>query len=135
MVDWNSLGDGSVFDGMDKRGPSATTLWRDANNVRAAYGKSVEYTMDSLISFVQTYGDNNLVLILFGDHQPATIVSGQGANHDVPISIVARDPSVMERISSWGWQDGLHPGRTAPVWPMDSLRDRILTAFGPQPPH
>ena len=135
MVDWNSLGDGSVFDGMDKRGPSATTLWRDGNNVRAAYGKSVEYTMDSLISFVQTYGDDNLVMIIFGDHQPATIVSGQGASHDVPISIVARDPSVMEQISGWGWQNGLHPGPTAPVWPMDSMRDRILTAFGPQPPH
>jgi hypothetical protein len=29
----------------------------------------------------------------------------------------------------------MRPGSGAPVWPMDSMRDRILTAFGPQPPH
>jgi hypothetical protein len=135
FVDWSGLGDGSVFNGMPERGPSATTLWRDANQVRAAYGRSIEYTLNTLISFVQTYGDDNLVLLLYGDHQPATIVSGQGASHEIPVTIVARDPAVMNRIAGWGWQDGMRPDDGAPVWPMDSMRDRILTAFGPLPPH
>ena len=83
---------------------------------------------------MQTFHDNNLVLVVLGDHQPATIVSGTGANHDVPISIIAHDPAVLDRISSWGWQGGLLPSPQAPVWRMDAFRDRFLAAFGPHPP-
>jgi hypothetical protein len=133
MVDWNQVGDGSVFDPMPAQGQKATTIWRDPNQVRAAYGQSIQYTLSTLISFVQTYHDNNLVLVLYGDHQPATIVSGQGASHDVPITVIAHDPTVMDHIAGWGWQDGMRPGPQAPVWPMDAFRDRFLTAFGPQP--
>jgi hypothetical protein len=134
MVDWNKIGDGAIFDGMPAQGQSAHAVWRDSNKVRAAYGQSIQYSLSALISFVQTFHDNNLVLVLLGDHQPATIVSGSGGNHDVPITIIAHDPNVLDRISSWGWQDGLLPSPQAPVWRMDAFRDRFLTAFGPHPP-
>ena len=74
--------------------------------------------------------DDNLVLVVLGDHQPAAVVSGEGASHDVPISVVAKDPAVLDRIGGWGWQTGLRPGATAPVWPMDAFRNRFFTAFG-----
>jgi hypothetical protein len=82
---------------------------------------------------VQNNGDDNLVLVFLGDHQPLPIVTGDGASKDVPITIVARDKTVLDRISGWNWQDGLKPGPQAPVWPMNAFRDRFLTAFGPQP--
>ncbi len=131
MVDPSQVGDGSIFTGMPAQGQSATVVWRHANKVRAAYGQSIQYSLNALISFVQTSADRNLVLIMLGDHQPATIVSGHDADHDVPITIIARDPDVMNRISSWGWQDGLLPNPQAPVWPMEDFRDRFLTAYGP----
>ena len=84
-----------------------------------------------LISYVQTYGDDGLVMVFLGDHQPAPVITGENASRDVPITIVARDPAVLERISGWGWQDGLRPDPQAPVWKMDAFRDRFLTAFGP----
>ncbi|GIH15652.1 sulfatase [Rugosimonospora africana] len=133
LVNWDQVGDGSVFDGMPQQGPSAALVWRDPNRVRAQYGESVQYSLNSLIGFVQNYHDDNLVLVMLGDHQPATIVSGQGASHRVPISIIAHDPAVMGDISGWGWQDGMKPGAGAPDWPMDAFRDRFLTAFGPSP--
>jgi phosphatidylglycerophosphate synthase len=134
MVDWNQLGDGSVFNGMPERGQSPDVVWRDPSQVRTAYGQSIEYSLNTLISFVQTYHDDNLVLVILGDHQPATIVSGQGASHDVPITIISHDPAVMDRISPWGWQEGMRPSPDAPVWPMDAFRDRFLNAYGPHPP-
>src|SRR5207248_10551575 len=76
MVDWNKVGDGSVFDGMPAQGQSAAAVWRDPNQVRTAYGQSIQYSLTALITFVQTFHDNNLVLVLLGDHQPATVVSG-----------------------------------------------------------
>jgi hypothetical protein len=99
--------------------------------VRAAYGQSIEYSLSTVFSFVQRYGDDDMVLVVLGDHQPATVVTGQGAGHDVPISVIARDKKVMDRVSGWGWHDGMLPSPDAPVWPMADFRDRFLTAFGP----
>jgi hypothetical protein len=129
MVDWNDVGDGSIFNPMPAQGHTYDEVWSDPALVQAAYGQSVEYTMKTLTSFVQNYGDPNLVVIALGDHQPAAIVSGDNATHDVPISIIAHDPEVLNRISEWGWQDGLRPDPQAPVWPMESFRDRFLTAY------
>jgi hypothetical protein len=72
------------------------------------------------------------VLVFLGDHQPAPIVTGKGASRDVPITIVAHDPAVLDRVAGWGWTAGLNPDPHAPVWPMSAFRDRFLTAFGPQ---
>jgi len=131
LVGWNVVGDGSVFDGMPEQGRSPRDVWRHPGQVQAAYGQSIEYSLNALISFVETYADNDLVLVVLGDHQPAAIVSGQGASHDVPITIISHDPAVMDRIAPWGWPDGLRPAPDAPVWPMDAFRDRFLNAFGP----
>lgn len=131
LVDWAAVGNGSVFAPMPAEGASAGQVWRDPNRVRAAYGQSIQYSLNTLISFVQAYPDDNLVLIVLGDHQPATIVSGANAGRDVPISIIAHDPAVLSRIAGWGWQSGLRPGPDAPVWPMATFRDRFLTAYGP----
>lgn len=134
LLDWGDVGNGSVFSAMDG-GPPPQVVWRDPDQVRAAYAKSIEYSLSTLISFVLSCHDSNdLVLVMLGDHQPATVVSGPGASHDVPITVIARDPAVMSRISGWGWQDGLRPHPDAPVWRMDAFRDRFLTAFGPPPP-
>jgi hypothetical protein len=78
---------------------------------------------------VTELNDPNLVLVMLGDHQPNTTVSGVGANHQVPISIVARDPSVFDQIAPWNWQDGLLPSPSAPLWPMDAFRNKFLSAY------
>ncbi len=127
-VAWDAVGDGTVFAGMPATGGTPGV---DRDQIRTAYRQSIEYTLGVLISYVLTYGGDNLVLVFLGDHQPAPLVAGAGASHDVPVTIVAHDPAVLARIAGWGWQDGLAPDPTAPVWRMDAFRDRFLTAFGP----
>jgi phosphatidylglycerophosphate synthase len=129
LVDWDEVGDGSVFDGMPEQGESADTVFRDPDAVRRVYGQSVEYTWQALVSFLETYPDPDVVLVVLGDHQPHSYVTGPDPGHDVPVSVIAQDPHVLDRISGWGWQPGLHPTPDAPVWRMDSFRDRFLAAF------
>jgi phosphatidylserine synthase len=130
LISWDQVGDGSVFGRVPPEESTKATLFGDAQRAREAYGRSIEYSMRTLFSFVQRYGNKNTVLVVLGDHQPATLVTGQGATHDVPISVIAHDPKVMDQIAGWGWQDGMLPSPQAPVWRMDSFRDRFLTAFG-----
>jgi len=113
---------------------SPTVAWRNTGTVRQLYGQSIQYSMQALTSWVAQLHNDNLVLVLLGDHQPATTVSGPDANHEVPISIVAHDRKVLDRIASWHWQAGLLPSPTAPVWPMDAFRNRFLTAYSTSPP-
>ncbi|MFF9038575.1 sulfatase [Streptomyces sp. NPDC014892] len=133
MVDWNEVGDGSVFKDIEKAGKDPADVFTDPVKVKEEYGRSVQYSVHSLLQYVEKYGDENTVLVFLGDHQPMASVSGNGASHDVPVTIVAHDPKVLDRIDDWGWSDGLRPGDDAPVWRMDSFRDRFLTAYGEEP--
>ncbi|HET6546979.1 MAG TPA: hypothetical protein VFG79_00895, partial [Solirubrobacter sp.] len=134
LIPWHDVGDGSIFDRIPAEESTQASLFGDAQRARAAYGHSIEYSLRTLFSFVRRYGDDDLVLVVLGDHQPATLVSGQDAGHDVPVSVIAHDPKVIDRIAGWGWQDGMRPSPRAPVWPMAAFRDRFFTAFGSSPP-
>lgn len=130
MLPWDSVGDGSVYDtaaGSDD--PAEIVEKRDRDRVRHAYRNAITYSVSTLVSYVETYGGDDLVLVFLGDHQPSPSVSGQNASRDSPITVVARDPAVLDRITAWNWQDGLHPGPDAPVWRMDAFRDRFLAAY------
>ncbi|GAB3260183.1 alkaline phosphatase family protein [Nocardioides dilutus] len=129
QVGWDEVGDGSVFDGMPERGPTSKEVFSDPEAVKKVYGESIEYSLDTLTSYLATYPDPDLVLVVLGDHQPHSYVSGQDAGRDVPVTVIAQDPAVLDRISGWGWHDGLLPPPEAPVWRMDVFRDRFLEAF------
>lgn len=130
-LDWDKLGDGSVYAPMVAAAQSPQSLWKDNHQIKEAYARSIAYSVDSLVSYVQKYADDNLVMVFLGDHQPASVVVGQNASHDVPISIIAKDKSVLDRVRDWGWTTGLTPAADAPTWPMSTFRDRFLTAFSP----
>lgn len=130
LVPWAEVGDGSVFDGMPERGEEEVDGEDHPRTAQRQYAASVQYTWRALVSFLTTYPDPDRVLIIAGDHQPHSYVSGDDPGHDVPITVVAQDPSVIRAIDDWGWQPGILPSPDAPVWRMDAVRDRLFTAFG-----
>ncbi len=132
LIDWGEVGDGSVFTSLPVSTVTTAALWGDHDKVRAAYGRSIQYSLNALVSFVQHFGNDDLVLVVLGDHQPSTVVTGlhPDLSHDVPVSIIAHDPKVLDKIAGWGWEDGLRPSPQAPLWPMNAFRDRFLSAFG-----
>ncbi|MFC8664581.1 sulfatase [Streptomyces sp. NPDC057199] len=133
MIPWDQVGDGSVYEGIEKAGKDPADVFYDSKKVKEEYGKSIQYSVNSLIDYVVKYGSKNTVLVFLGDHQPLASVSGSNASRDVPVSIVAHDKSVLDKIDDWGWTDGIKPDKSAPVWRMDSFRDRFLTAYGSTP--
>ncbi|MFB6551592.1 CDP-alcohol phosphatidyltransferase [Streptomyces sp. NPDC056405] len=133
LVGWDEIGDGSVFDGIEESGEKAADVIADSARSKEAYGRSVEYSVTSLTQWLERYGTDDTVLVFLGDHQPITRVSGDQASRDVPVSIVAKDPKVLDAIADWNWTEGLKPAQDAPVWKMSSFRDRFLTAYGSVP--
>lgn len=120
LIAWDRLGNGSIFWRLpiDRTGVTDT---------QQGYARSIQYTLRALYSFVERYATKNTVLIVLGDEQPSRII--EPAGHDVPITIIARDPTVISRLASWGWTHGMLPGSTAPVWPESAFRNRFFNAF------
>ncbi|MEV5527136.1 sulfatase-like hydrolase/transferase [Streptomyces prunicolor] len=133
LVPWDQLGNGSIFDAIQKAGNKASDVIADSTKSRQEYGKSIQYSVNSLTQWLERYGNDNTVLVFLGDHQPIARVSGSHASRDVPISIVAKDPKVLAKVDSWNWTDGLRPAHDAPVWKMSAFRDKFLTAYGSTP--
>jgi phosphoglycerol transferase MdoB-like AlkP superfamily enzyme len=128
-VNWNDVGDGSIFNAQAKAGDSPDVVWRDNNRIRIQFRKSIEYTLANLVSYATQYGDDNLVIIAFGDHQPAPLVTGDTDNRDVIIHLIARDPKILDAVKDWQWTEGMLPAENAPVWKMDELRPRLIETF------
>jgi hypothetical protein len=122
LIGWGRVGNGAIFNQLpiDRSG---------LNDSKQGYSQSIEYTLRTLFSFVEHYGNKNTVLIVLGDHQPSRVDSGR-PGHDVPVSIIAHDPEVLQQIAGWGWTDGMRPTDSAPLWPMSAFRNRFLGAFG-----
>ncbi|WP_322937575.1 CDP-alcohol phosphatidyltransferase family protein [Nocardioides bizhenqiangii] len=128
LVAWDEVGDGSVFEGTTE---DAEPVDQEADPAKAQqlYGRSIEYSWETLVSFLETYPDPDRVVVVLGDHEPWSFVSGDDAGRDVPITVIAQDGDVVRRTADWQWSPGLLPPADAPVWPMSELRDRLLTAF------
>ena len=120
LIPWHRLGNGSIFDHLpvDQTGLTDT---------QQGFVHSIQYSLRTLYSFIERYGTKNTVLIVLGDEQPSRVI--QQASHNVPTTIIAHDPRVIDRLSNWGWTPGMLPSSTAPVWLMSAFRDRFFNAF------
>lgn len=128
LIDWDKVGDGSVFNAQAESGDSPSVVWADPNRVRHQYITSIDYTLETLGSYMARYGRNTL-FILLGDHQPASIVTGEGASRDVPMHIVSGNPELLKRLDSWHWQAGMTPLKDTPVYRMDEFRRKFVESF------
>src|SRR3990170_1393500 len=66
LVPWDEVGDGSVFNGMPEQGEPSDEVFRDPDAVRRVYGESIEYTLETLVSFLEQQPDPDLVLVVLG---------------------------------------------------------------------
>jgi hypothetical protein len=129
LVGWDQVGDGTIFNQQGRVGDTPEVVWQNTERIREQYRKSIEYALANIVSYAMTYGDDNLVILVLGDHQPAPFVTGESDNRDVLVHLISRDPNVMEAVKDWDWTDGMLPSSNAPVWGMDKMRDRFIEAF------
>ncbi len=129
LVPWDAVGRGEIFN--SAREPFVGIDWLDRVQLKHEYTQSIDYALQTLKSYIATRGRNNFVMLIVGDHQPSALVTGPSAPHDVPAHFISGDPALLDAIDDWKWTLGMLPDESSPVWRMDSMRVKILSAFTP----
>lgn len=129
LVDWNLIGNGQIFNEQAVAGETPEEVWRNPDRVRLQFRATTQYSLGTVVDYLVRYANDDTVALVFGDHQPAPLVTGDTNNRDVPVHFFARDPKILEAISHWGWEQGITPSATSPVWRMDEIKNRMIEAF------
>ena len=130
MVPWEDVGDGRIFDAMATAGPTPREVWADRDRIRDHYGRSLDYSVRTVLDWAARNTSDQPLLIILGDHQAADFVSQEGG-HDVPVHLIG-PPEAIALFDDWQWTKGLEPAAALNAWPMSDFRDRFLTATSTQ---
>lgn len=129
LDDWESIGDGSIFNLWKNAGDHPNELWRDIDRVREHYALSLDYAIDAMTSYAERYVDDRTLLIVVGDHQAAPLIIGSDASRAVPMHVISRDPAMIEPFLDWGFQRGALPDPKREPEGMEVFRSWFVRAF------
>jgi hypothetical protein len=132
IVDWETIDDGKVFDPFRQEGHPPAELWSDVEVLRRDYALSLDYALQAMTGFAERAVDERTLLIVMGDHQAAPWVTG-AVDYEVPVHVIARDPSLLQPFLQWGFQAGPLPAEGPPVARMDQFRDWFVQAYSGAP--
>lgn len=127
LVDWDTVGDGRIFNAMAASGDSPDVVWRDRDRVREQYRLSIDYALQTVFSYTALHAEESALMIVVGDHQAASFVA-LDERADVPIHIIGPQ-HLVDRMIDVGFSPGLIPTPQAPVMSMDHMRHLLLEAF------
>ncbi|MBT8403599.1 MAG: hypothetical protein KJP18_07070, partial [Gemmatimonadetes bacterium] len=134
LDDWDSIGDGAVFQRWAGAGEAPESLWKDGDRVREHYARSVAYAVDAMAAWAARYVSDDVLLIALGDHQPAPLITGEDADRSVPVHVIASDPALLAPFIDWGFTEGAWPPLETAPRRMDAFRPWFLDAFASPPP-
>lgn len=131
LDDWEEIGDGSRFEEFSQIGERPEDLWRDIDRIREHYALSVDYAVHTMAAYAERYVDDRTLLIVLGDHQPAPLITGDGASWEVPVHVISGDRSLVDPFLEWGFVEGAWPDTDPGLETLgvDYFRDWFIRAY------
>ena len=127
LIDWDDLGDGTVFNQVVAAGVPPRTIWQDNDRVRAQYRLAVDYALRTVFAYAQLHADNPPLMLVIGDHQAAGFVA-LDERPDVPMHIIG-PPHLVELLTDDRFTSGLIPDPQTVPRPMSDLRAHVVRSL------
>jgi hypothetical protein len=132
--DWSVIGDGSIY----AREDSVTVLPIPPGSNTAGpegYVAAMRYELNLITEYVTRFlpDDDRALVVVLGDHQPYSGVTGKGKPWSVPIHVVSRDPQVLEPFRGRGYTPGWIPRQSPPHPGMETFLPGFLEDFSSAP--
>lgn len=128
LLDWSTVGDGTIFNEQAESGDPPAVVWADPERVRRQYIQTIDYSLETLGSYMARF-HNDTVFVILGDHQPAAIITGPDASRAVPLHVVSSDRELVARFAAEGFASGMVPAPDTREWPMDAMRQVLIDRF------
>jgi len=127
--DWSELGDGSVYSGEGAVRvlpiPAGT-----ATAGAAGYAAAMEYQLGVVSDYTARFlAGRRALIVVVGDHQPYSGITGKGKLRSVPIHVLSREAAVLEPFLRLGYTPGLVPRQPLPHAGLESFLPALLKDF------
>ncbi|MEJ8562542.1 sulfatase-like hydrolase/transferase [Yoonia sp. GPGPB17] len=130
VINWDDLGDGTVFDPIVASSDPPRVVWQDNDRVRDQYRLAVDYALQTVFAYAALHAKEPPLMIIVGDHQAAGFIALDERPH-VPMHIIGPN-SLVDLLSDADFTPGLIPADTTPVRGMDLMRAHIVQALSSQ---
>ncbi len=130
--DWSVLGDGRIYDRQD----AATVVPIKAGNQTAGaegYAAVIGYVLGVVSDYLARFIPGDALIVVLGDHQPYSGITGKGRPRSVPVHVICRDPTVLEPFLRRGYRPGVFPDQPLPHPGMEAFLPGLLEDFAGQP--
>lgn len=126
--DWKKLLSPQPFDSAAAaRAQAEPVNWE---YMKPDYLRTINYTNTWLAGYFSQPEPRETVYVMIGDHQPTGSVSREPTPWDVPVFIVSKDKSLLDRFKAMGFTDGLTPKKRVPLGTLNELTATLLKGFG-----
>lgn len=109
---WESVGE--VVDDWRSLNDADLPLRRCRGSKRERYRASIRYQLDYVLRFIHERAHDDVVYVIFGDHQPPMITE-RAMGKQTPIHVIARDRGLVNVFLEHGFLEGLDLSGKEPV--------------------
>lgn len=107
--DWRALERGEVQPaGADPSWPELRGMQAIGTDKRRSYMRSVDYEFRLLTEWLEAEPEQDIVVLIVGDHQPRLEWDVPGLiSMNAPVHVLSRDPELVERFAAFDFQPGM----------------------------
>ncbi len=132
IEDRSTVLDGAVWaPAADAAGSFTREDWAEPAD---GYIAGASYSLRAALDFTERHTKPEDLVIIMGDHQPWSIVSGNLGGRAAPLHVISGRKDLIACFLADGYQPGLAPVRGNVVYGMDWILQRMVAHFGDRGP-
>ena len=127
--DWSQIGNGSIY----HREDSVRVLPIKPGNQTAGaegYVAAMAYELKLLREYLSNFVEGDALIIVVGDHQPYSGITGKNRPHSVPVHVISRRTDFLNPFLDRGYTEGLIPRQELPHAGLETFLPSLLESFG-----
>ena len=127
-ADWSVLGDGSIYH--DPEAVRVLPIKAGRQTAGAAgLGEAIAYELQLISGYLRHFVHDESLVVIVGDHQPFSGITGRGKLRSTAIHIVSRRQELLAPFLRRGYVPGALPGQPPPHPGMETFLPALLEDF------
>ncbi len=123
LEDWQQLDQAQPWPDWTPPPRDRLIYLRDRERLRSRYPQSLAYSLRAVMQWAKKELPADAVLLVLGDHQPATLITGVEASADVPVHLISHDARTLALDEVIEFKPGFDPGSNDSLFGLEDLRD------------